>query len=151
METLAQSADASPVTEPELHLLILPNPLSQWRLWQKPAAGSVLFHLVLLAVLFAFKESPYQPAPREYVLVRHITPLITPPDLTQKAPNKGPVKKELTLESIAPRPAIKSPSPAPAPKPAETAKPAPPPPPQPVAAPPKPTVAEPPKIEAQVP
>ena len=38
------------------------------------------------------------------MLVRHVTPLYTPPELTQKAPNKAPVSKELTVESIAPRP-----------------------------------------------
>ncbi|HZL56287.1 MAG TPA: TonB family protein, partial [Bryobacteraceae bacterium] len=67
---------------------------------------------------------------------------------TQKEPNKGPVKKELTLETIAPRPAQKAPAPAAAPKRMSVAKPVPLPPAPVPAAPPKQIAAvEPPKIE----
>ena len=42
-----------------------------------------------------------------------ITPLYIPTELTQKAPNKGKISKELTVEALAPRPALKAPSPPP--------------------------------------
>jgi TonB family protein len=112
----------------------------------------VLFHVAVILALLNLKYANPAPEPPEQVLVKHVTPLFLPPELTQKAPNKTPVKKELTLESIAARPTVKSPAPAPAPKAAAPAKPLPPPPVQ-VAqtAPPKPVVIEPPKIEVAPP
>jgi TonB family protein len=100
----------------------------------------------VIVALLAVKSSPNQPLP-ERIFVRHITPLYTPPELTQKAPNKETPKKELTLETIAPRPVLKAPAPAPSGKPAEPVKA--PPPPQVAQA--KPVIIEPPKIEAPVP
>ena len=80
--------------------------------------------------------------PTERQLTRHLTPLYIPPDLTQKAPNREPVKKELTIAAIAPRPI--------APKPVAQRSIAPPPPTRPQAA-PKQIQVEPPKIEAAAP
>ena len=147
METLALPDAAYTSTEHELNFLLVRDRRSDWRRWRQAAIGSGIFHLIVIVALLTFRSSPYQPLP-ERIFVRHVTPLYTPPELTQKAPNKEPVKKELTLESIAPRPVLKAP--APAAKPAEPAK-AMPPPPQVAQAAPKPVVIEPPKIEAPVP
>jgi TonB family protein len=76
-----------------------------------------------------------------------LTRLYTPQDITQKAPNKSPISKELSVEAIAPRPLVKTPAPAPAAKqPTPTREFAPPP----VEAArnnPKPQMVEPPKIQ----
>lgn len=149
METLDLPESASINTEPELDLARWNTPPPDW--WQSRAAtaGTALFHLVVTVALFSYKESPYAPPPPERMLVRHVTPLFTPKDLTQKAPNKAPLAKELTLESIAPRPTLRAPSPAAA---GQQAKALPtPPPPTPQAPPaPKPVVLEAPKIESPV-
>lgn len=152
METLAPGHTASSSTEPELHLLVERDHKDDWRRWRSASAGSVAFHILVVTVLLTVREGPYRPPPPEQILVRHVTPLIIPPDLTQKAPNKGPVKKDLTLESIAPHPAIKAPSPAPAAKQTQPPpKPMPAPPAQVTQATPKPVVIEPPKIDAAIP
>jgi TonB family protein len=79
-----------------------------------------------------------------------VTPLYIPTELTQKAPNKEKISKELTVEAIAPHPQVKAPSPAPAAR--RTPPPAAPPPPQVAKNEPKPEVTpEPPKIEAETP
>jgi TonB family protein len=148
METLALPDAASKSTERELNLLLARDPRGDWKRWRTAAVGSGIFHLVVIVTLLSVKSSPYEPVP-ERIFVRHITPLYTPPELTQKAPNKTPVKKELTLETIAPRPVLKSPAPAAAGKPAQPVKT--PPPPQIAEVAPKPVVIEPPKIEAPVP
>ncbi|MGD1071713.1 MAG: TonB family protein [Bryobacteraceae bacterium] len=147
METLALPDAASKSTEPELNLLLARDPRGDWKRWRAAAVGSGIFHLIVIVTLLTVRSSPYEPEP-ERVLVRHVTPLFTPTELTQKAPNKTPLKKELTLETIAPRPILKAPAPAPAGKPAEPVKA--PPPPQVAQAAPKPVVMEAPKIEAPV-
>jgi TonB family protein len=142
METLAPQEFASPETEPELHLLLERDRRGDWRRWRKSAIVSVAVHVVLLMVLLLMPESEsrlyVQPQP-----TLHFTPLYTPTVLTQKDPNKGKISKELTIPSIPPRPAVKSPTPAPPVKQA----PPPPPPPQVARAEPKPVITEPPKIE----
>jgi len=151
METLALPDAAINDTEPELNLLLAEDPADDWRRQRVAAAGSGLFHVVVIAALLTFKGAPYKPLPPERVLVQHVTPLYTPPELTQKAPQKAPLSKELTVESIAPRPAFKAPAPAPSASkgPAVKPMPAPPAPPQQVAqTAPKPVVIEAPKIEA---
>lgn len=147
METLALPDAASTSTEHELNLLLVRDDRGDWRRWRLDAIGSLIFHLIVIVALLSYRSSPYQPLP-ERIFVRHVTPLYIPRELTQKAPNKEPVKKELTLESIAPRPVLKAP--APARKPAEPAK-AMPPPPQVAREMPKAVAIEPPKIEAPVP
>jgi TonB family protein len=152
METLDLPQSASQDTEPELHLLLAEDLEDDWRRRRAAAVGSGIFHLSVILVLLFVKGAPYTPLPPERVLVQHVTPLYTPPELTQKAPNKAPLAKELTVESIAPRPVFKAPSPAPAAAKAEPvrAMPTPPAPPPQVAqtkpAPPK--EIEPPRIEA---
>jgi TonB family protein len=84
-----------------------------------------------------FEAPPaYQP---ERVFTPLVTHLYTPRDITQKAPNKGELSKELSVEAIAPRPMVKAPAPA--------RRFAPPPPAQRAQNNPKPQVAEPPKIQ----
>ncbi|MES1260087.1 MAG: TonB family protein [Acidobacteriota bacterium] len=152
METLDLPDIAHTDAEPELHLLLAENHADDWRRRRAAAIGSGIFHLVLIVVLLTVKESPYVPPPPERLLVRHVTPLYTPPELTQKAPNKTPLSKELTVESIAPRPVFKAPAPAPSAKRAEPVKAAPvppaPPPQQVTQTPPKLVELEAPKIEA---
>lgn len=142
METLTTSQPASPETEPELHLLLERDRRWDWRRWRVAAIASVAVHVVLLIVLLSAPESETrvyeEPQPR-----LEITHLYTPTDLTQKAPNKGKVSKELTVEAIAPHPVVKTPGPVPVPKQAVA-----PPPPQVARAEPKPVFVEPPKIEA---
>jgi TonB family protein len=151
METLDLPDTAHTDTEPELNLLLEENPAEDWRRWRASGIASGLLHVVLAIVLFTVTGGPYKPLPPERVFVPHVTPLYIPPELTQKAPNKAPLAKELTVESIAPRPVVEAPAPAPAAKRAEQVKamPAPPTPPQQVArTPPKQIIVEAPKIEA---
>jgi len=100
----------------------------------------------------SIRFDPAPPPPPEEIFVKHVTPLVAPPDLTQKAANKTPVAKELTVESIAPRPVLKSPSPAPAAGVTQQAKAAAVPPPAPPRQMPveKPVILEAPKMEAPV-
>jgi TonB family protein len=145
METLAPREFASPDTEPELHLLLERDRRDDWRRWRSAAVISAIVHVVLLTVLMLMPESAANPRVYQARPILRFTPLYTPTELTQKAPNKGKLSKELTVEAIAPRPVIKAPSPAPA------VKRVPPPAPLPVAqaakAEPKPVIVEPPKIE----
>ena len=143
METLAPQEFASLETEPELCLLLERDRAGDWRRWRAAAIVSAAVHVVLLTVLLATPASESrvyeQPQP-----TLHFTPLYTPTELTQKAPNKGKISKELTIAAIPAHPSIKAPSPAPAVRQA----PLPPPPaPQMARAEPKPVMVEPPKIE----
>ena len=144
METLARPESASPETEPELNLLLERDRRDDWGRWRAAAIVSAAFHLVLLTVLLVMPESEV----RVYELPEptlHVTPLYIPTELTQKAPNKGKLSKELTVEASTPRPVVKPPTPAPA---AKFVPPPPPPPtPQVARAEPKPVIVEPPKIE----
>ena len=154
METLTPADTASTSTGPKLIEepvldFLLRQDNGAWRPSGNAVVGSIGFHIVVLIALLAVRTAPLAPRPPERYLVRHVTPLYIPPELTQKAPNKDKVKKELALETIAPRPAVKTPAPAAAPKQIATTKPLPMPPaptPQP---PPKQIAAvEPPKFEA---
>jgi TonB family protein len=106
--------------------------------------GSVLVHVFIGLFLFT-APVPWTSVPdrvEEARTRRSVTPLVAPHfEITQKAPNKGKVAKEVDLESLLPRPRIQTPPAAPkrlaAPLPA---------PPAPKPAAPIP-VPEPPKIE----
>src|SRR5215472_618593 len=153
METLTPAVAASNSTEsePKLDLLLRLDTPADQRRRRRAGILSIVFHIVAISALFLINPAPNSSQrPPERYFVRHVTPLYTPPELTQKAPNKGPVKKELTLESIAPHPALKSPAPAPAPK--QTANKSIPLPPTPTPQAPRtiPTI-EPPRIEAALP
>ncbi|HEX4133998.1 MAG TPA: energy transducer TonB [Bryobacteraceae bacterium] len=141
METLASQELASPETEPELQLLLERDRRDDWRRWRSAAVVSVAVHIILLVVLLLTPESEtrvYKEEPPAF----HVTPLYIPTDLTQKAPNKGKLSKELTLEAIAPRPIVVK-----APSPTRPVKQAPLPLPQTARVEPKQVVIEPPKIE----
>lgn len=141
METLTNSTSAFPETEPELHLLLERDRRWDWRRWRVAAVVSVAVHLILLVALVLMPESETrtyeEPEPK-----LEITHLYTPTDLTQKAPNKGKVSKQVTVEAIAPHPVVKNPGPVPAPKQAVA------PPPQVARTEARPVFVEPPKIEA---
>ena len=102
METLVRSSVEDPA---ELHLLTS---------WQQDRgrvreAGllSVAAHVVAIVALILMPRSLMQPPRRP----EQITPLIEPPtELTQKAPNKGPIAKEVTVEALQPRPRIQVPN-----------------------------------------
>jgi TonB family protein len=142
MDILAPPED----TGPKLTLLSTLQPKEDWRRGRVSGVASVLFHLVVVIVLLNFHYTPSPRSPEQF-FVKHVTPLYLPPELTQKAPNKTPVKKELVLESIAPRPILKAPS-APAAKRATAAKQMPAPPAQVPQVAPKPLIVDAPKIEA---
>jgi TonB family protein len=148
METLERSRIAPTTTEPELHLLLERDRADQWRRWRVAAIVSAAAHVIFLFWISntTFEATrPYQP---ERVFTPLVTHLYTPRDLTQKAPNKGELSKELSVEAIAPRPMVKAPAPAPAAnQPASVRKFAPPPPTQTAQNNPKPQFAEPPKIQ----
>jgi len=108
------------------------------------AIGSVLVHVIFILGALNMPHQQVTSEEREERRLR-VTTLIDPPtELTQQAPNKAPISKTLTVESIAPSPKITSPAPG-----AQARKFVPPPPEQ-VKAPrpaPGPAVVEPPKIE----
>ena len=143
MVTLAPQEFASPETEPELHLLLERDHADDWRRWRSAAIVSSAVHVVLLVVVLLLPESESRVYEEKPIL--RITPLYIPTDLTQKAPNKGPLSKELTIAAIPERPVIKAPTPAPAAK--RVPPPAPLPVPQIAKAEPKPVIPEPPKVE----
>jgi TonB family protein len=161
---LTPKETASNSTEPELNLPEEPdlcflrerNHAEDWRHWRVDAAVSAGIHAVILLMLLLMPDSSAQ-LPEAQRIVRRVTPLYIPRDLTQKAPNQGKIQKELTVEAIAPHPAVRIPSPAPAARPT-------PPPPRPFVPPPQqtarvpdappaptPVIAEPPKIQVDVP
>src|ERR1700721_1329253 len=92
--------------EAELHLL------TDWGRDQSRIrdAGllSVTAHVVVIVALILVPHGTVAPPPRREA--SHITPLIEPPtELTQKAPNKGKITKEISAEALPPRPRIKIP------------------------------------------
>jgi TonB family protein len=101
METLVRS-----VEDPaELHLL------TSWeqdrRRVREAGLLSVAAHVAAIVALLLMPRSLMTPPRR----VEQFTPLIEPPtDLTQKAPNKGPIAKEVTVEALEPRPRIQIPN-----------------------------------------
>jgi TonB family protein len=112
--------------------------------------GSVLVHVGILALLLAIGDlgSPaFKQGPQIVPDFRQAVHLVLPADLTQKAPNKGKVAKEVNVEDLKPRPPSEQKlPPAPAVRSFKPPKLTPPGPPQP----PAPRIAEPPKIDAPV-
>jgi TonB family protein len=122
METIEPSGSASVDTEHEPNFLLVRDRSGDWPRWKQAALGSAVFHLIALTALFLVKGEPYRPPPPERVEPRPVVHLYIPKELTQKAPNKGPVAKLLRSQSSAPSPKL----PAPPPKPARMAPPLPP-------------------------
>lgn len=132
-----------------------PNLLLDWHdsadspRWVPAGIGSLVVHILLLMFVVAVSRLDTY-VPRETTEVvpdfRKVTPLIAPPltELTQKAPNRGKVAKEVNVEDLLPRPATLA-RPAPLPVPRAFKPPAPTKPglPQPETA----RITEPPKIE----
>ncbi len=123
---------------------------SSRRYW-RAGIGSFLVHCAIFAMVIVV-GSLSGPAPKQateiYIDFTKATPLILPRDLTQKAPNKSKLAKELNVEDLKPRPpSLQRLPPAPAVRRFKPPNPAPPGPPQTAAA---PRIAEPPKIETQI-
>ena len=137
METLVQA----PVeNEPELNLLLTDWGQDRART-RRARFLSMVLHVLAVAALILMPRSLMSPPERES---SRVTPLIEPlTELTQKAPNKGKISKEMTAEALAPRPRIQIP-----PSPPSTTRP---PAPQnkPAQAPPAP-LPEPPRIDAGI-
>jgi len=122
METIEPSGSASTSTEHEPNFLLVRDTSGDWPRWKRAAAGSAIFHLVALTLLLVVKSGPVATPPPEREFVEHVTKLYVPKELTQKAPNKGPVAKLMLSKPAAPSPKIS----APAPQKTKAASPAPP-------------------------
>lgn len=133
-----------------------PNFLLDWgqssdshRFWQA-AAGTLVVHAGIFALVI-FLASLSGPALKNGTEIvpdfKQAVHLILPQDLTQKAPNKGKVAKEVNVEDLKPRPPTQQRLP-PAPAVRAFKPPNPQPPGPPLPAPPR--IAEPPKIETPV-
>jgi TonB family protein len=133
-----------------------PNFLLDWhesddsRRYWRAGIGTLVVHAGIFALVFTL-ASLNGPAVKQGTEIvpnfRQAVHLILPSDLTQKAPNKGKVAKEVNVEDLKPRPpSLERLPPAPALRAFRPPNPAPPGQPQPSAAPPR--IAEPPKIEA---
>jgi len=73
---------------------------------------SVIVHVLVIAALVLAPRSLVTPPRR---VATRITPLIEPlTELTQKAPNKGKISKEISVEALRPRPRIQIPPSRPA-------------------------------------
>ena len=129
-----------------------PNFLLDWhasddsRRYWRAGIGTLVVHAGIFALVIAL-ASLTGPAPKQGTQIvpdfRQAVHLFLPSDLTQKAPNKGKVAKEVNVEDLKPRPPTQERlPPAPAVRAFKPPNPAPPGPPQ--AA---PRIAEPPKID----
>ena len=90
-----------------------PNLLLDWqesrdsRSYWWAGIGSLLIHILVVPIVVLVATLGV-PAPREgtriYPDFRQAVHLVLPQDLTQKAPNKGKVAKEVDVEDLKPRP-----------------------------------------------
>lgn len=101
-----------------------PNLLLDWhestdsRPWVRAGIGSVIVHILLFLVALGIGtlDTPQMRSATEIVSnLQHVT-LVVPADLTQKAPNKTKVSKELNVEDLKPRKAAERLPPTPAPR-----------------------------------
>src|SRR5271170_4382312 len=89
-----------------------PNLLLNWQeetdkvRWFRASAASVAVHLILvpLLVLVATLDTPAARTGTEIVSNLHHITLITPSDITQKAPNRAKPAKEVNVEDLLPHP-----------------------------------------------
>ena len=134
-----------------------PNFVLDWhefddsRRYWRAGIGTLVVHAGIIALVFVLSSLSGPPLKQGTLIIpdfRQAVHLVLPADLTQKAPNKSKVAKEINIEDLKPRP----PSPKQLP-PARVVRafkppnPAPPGPPRPAA---PPRIAEPPKIETPV-
>src|SRR6185437_1616032 len=111
METIEPPDSASTGTEQEPNFLLVRDSSGDWPRWKRAAVGSVVFHVIGITALFLIKGSPYQPPPPENLHHQEVIHLFVPKDLTQKAPNKGPVAKLMMAEPSSPTPKPAEPKP----------------------------------------
>ncbi len=147
METIEPSGSVNPGTEHDPNFLLVYDYSGDWPRWKQAAVGSVIFHVIAITALFLIKGGAYEPPPPERLYEPHVTHLYLPKELTQKAPNKGPLAKMLLAPAIAPNPKLSEPAPKATPPPAPAPTPQPvqqpkPPVPTPVPPPPAPTPVE---------
>jgi TonB family protein len=140
----------NPGTDPGPNLLLdWRQPADSQRFW-RAAVGTLMVHAGIFALVF-FLASLSVPLPRDATEIipdfHSAVHLVVPRDLTQKAPNKGKVAKEVNVEDLKPRPATQERlPPAPAVRAFRPPNPQPPGPPQPAG----PRIVEPPKIETPI-
>ena len=116
------SGPVDPERDREPNFLLVRDTGGDWPQWKHAAVGSVIFHIIAITALFLIKGGPYGEPPPEHLFVPYVTHLYVPKELTQKAPNKGPLSKMIT----APPPAVATPKLSePAPKAAPPVPPAP--------------------------
>jgi protein TonB len=119
METLAHAPAGD-----DLDLLRYAGPPPDYALIRIAAIVSAAVHLLLIVWLGTVRFDPPVPDRDTRHVVRRITPLVDPPtQLTQKAPNRDKVTKQLNIGNVAPTPALRTPAPRPAPQAAQQAAP----------------------------
>jgi TonB family protein len=111
METIDQRSSFPPGDEHEINFLLVRDTSGDWPRWKRAALGSGIFHLVVITLLFVIKSGPYEPSRPENLRVPYVVKLYVPKELTQKAPNKGPVAKLLLSRPSAPSPKVNTPAP----------------------------------------
>ncbi|HBY61274.1 MAG TPA: hypothetical protein DEH78_15750 [Solibacterales bacterium] len=96
--------------QPELNILLDWRRPEDDRRFARSGAGSLVLHAVAVLLLTAMPRSAFVPELRpEPKVARRSTPLIAPPrELTQTAPQRGKVARELNLENLAPRPPVQA-------------------------------------------
>lgn len=134
-----------------------PNFVLDWhesddsRRYWRAGIGTLVVHAGIIALVFGLASLSGPPLKQGTEILpdlRQAVHLVLPADLTQKAPNKGKVAKEVNVEDLKPRPpSLERLPPAPAVRAFQPPNPAPPGPPRPAA---PPRIAEPPKIETPV-
>jgi TonB family protein len=146
METLAQIAAGE-----DLDLLRHADPPPDYALIRTAAIVSVLAHLLLVLWLGSVHFDPPDPVRDRQEVTHRITPLVDPPtQLTQKAPNRDKITKQINIGNVVPTPVVRTPAPQPVSKPAPRMM-APPPTPVPAERPaPKIQPMEPPKVDVAV-
>jgi len=140
---MTSGADSAPNFELDWH------ESDESRRYWRAGIGSLVVHAAIFALVLSL-ASLRGPAAKQGTEIfpdfKQAVHLVLPSDLTQKAPNKGKVAKEVNVEDLKPRPpSIKRVPPAPAVRAFKPPNPQPPGPQQSTVA---PRIAEPPKIEA---
>jgi TonB family protein len=137
METIEPPGSAFRDTEHEPNFLLVRDTSGDWPRWKRAAIGTAIIHLIVITLLFSITSGPTETAPPEREYTEHVTKLYVPKELTQKAPNKGPVATMMMSKPAAPSPKLSTPAPQqtkaaspapPAPVPVPVAPPPPPPP-----------------------
>ncbi len=98
METFEPPGSATINTEHEPNFLLVRDTLGDWPRWKRAVAGTAVVHLIAITLLFTIKGTEFT-LPPEPEPVEHVTKLYVPKDLTQKAPNHGPVDKLMLTQN----------------------------------------------------